>query len=87
MRCMGRSRCKRSQPETRSNHASGRRRVRCRLRIDCSPLKTRVYGQFCIETLHESRKRKSSDLFVRISTFTQCAKLGFFFTGPGDSGH
>ena len=29
----------------------------------------RVYGQFCIETLHESRKRKSSGLFVRISTF------------------
>ena len=24
----------------------------------------RVYGQFCIETLHESRKRKSSGLFV-----------------------
>ena len=32
----------------------------------------RVYGQFCIETLHESRKRKSSGLFVQISTFTQC---------------
>ena len=30
----------------------------------------RVYGQFCIETLHESRKQKSSGLFVRISTFT-----------------
>ena len=29
-------------------------------------------GQFCIETLHESRKRKSSGLFVRISTFTYC---------------
>ena len=29
----------------------------------------RVY-EFCIETLHESRKRKSSGLFVRISTFT-----------------
>ena len=24
----------------------------------------RVYGQFCIETLHESRKRKSSGLSV-----------------------
>ena len=24
----------------------------------------RVYGQFCIETLHESRKWKSSGLFV-----------------------
>ena len=34
----------------------------------------RVYGQFCIETLHESRKGKSSGLFVQISTFT----LGFF---------
>ena len=30
----------------------------------------RVYGQICIETLHESRKRESSGLFVRISTFT-----------------
>ena len=29
----------------------------------------RVYGQFCIKTLHESRKRKSSGSFVRISTF------------------
>ena len=32
----------------------------------------RVYGQSCIETLHESRKRKSIGLFVRISTFTYC---------------
>ena len=32
----------------------------------------RVYGQSCIETLHESRKRKSIGLFVQISTFTYC---------------
>ena len=35
--------------------------------IECQVV--RVYGQFCNETLHESRKRKSSGLFVRISTF------------------
>ena len=35
-----------------------------------SRLVKRVYGQFCIETLHESRKRNSSGLFVRISTLT-----------------
>ena len=29
-----------------------------------------VYGQFCIETLHKSRKRKSSGLFGQISTLT-----------------
>ena len=38
--------------------------------IDSNKMYKRVYGQFCIETLHESRKQKSNGLFVRISTFT-----------------
>ena len=38
---------------------------------------TRVYSQSCIETLHESRKRNSSVLFVRYPCLSLVIKVCF----------